>query len=272
VSLLSPDTLHVFYAPTGVLALSRVGWRRRLGEARRYGVTGAGGEPWQDALGAFVAALKEFHCRRVRVVLSHHFVQYRVLPWRQDLGGDAEYRALAQLEFGQAFGALADDWSIALEDDRPGVPRVAAAVPAGLLAALTDAVTAAGSRLATVQPYLAVVAGLWDRQVDQHARRWLLLYEPGRICVAVRQAGAWCWLRHVRVGDDWAQGLPATLASEAMLAGLEARPADALVFAPGADRAATGVLRAAGFQVLEAPRDHGFVADRDGAFAPAWLG
>jgi hypothetical protein len=281
VSLLSPETLHVFFAPDALLALSRVGWRRRLGESRRYAVDSASqannapGASWQGALAGFAAALREFSCRRVRVVISHHFVQYRVLPWRDDLGGDAEYGALAQLEFAQAFGALAESWTIALADQRPGVPRVAAALPSDLLSALTSTAGAAGARLVAVQPYLAVVTDLWDRLGGKPGKPWLLVHEPGRLCLARRDGRNWRWLRHVRVAEHWAQDLPAVLLGEAMLAGLtesEVVPADVLVFAPGAGRDATAALRATGFQVLEAPRELGFMADRDGAYAPAWLG
>lgn len=272
MSLLSPESLHIFYGPAEVLALSRVGWRGRLGETRRYAVAAADGEPWQAPLTSFAAALRDLRCRRVRVVLSHHFVQYRVLPWRADLSGDAEYRALAQIEFSEAFGALADAWIIGLSDEPPGVPRVAAAMPSGLLTALAAAATEAGAKLVAVQPYLAVVERLWQRRAGSDAARWLLVHEPGRVCAAVRQGDAWRWVRHLRVADDWLASVPDLLAGEALLAGLDAAPADVHVFAPGAGREAASALRQAGFQVIEPPNELGFAADRDGAFAPAWFG
>ena len=272
MSLLSPETLHIFFGPANVLALSRGGWRRRLCQTRAYPVAAVTGELWQDALTAFSAALRDLKCRRVRVVLSHQFVQYRVLSWRDDLVGDAEYEALARLEFSAAFGTLADAWTIGLSDEPPGVSRVASALPSALLAGFGTAASEAGAKLLAVQPYLTVVANLWDRVLPGNACRWLLLYEPGRICAVARQAGSWCWVRHLRAGEDWARQLAVILHSEAQLAGLEAAPANVHVFAPGAGPDALLTLRSAGFQVLEPASELGFLADRDGAFAPAWLG
>jgi hypothetical protein len=272
VSLLSPETLHLFFGATHVLALRRDGWRRRLGQTRAYPVAALTGESWQDALVAFSAALGDLKCRRVRVVLSHQFVQYRVLPWRDDLVGDAEYEALARLEFSAAFGTLADAWTIGLSDEPPGVSRVASALPSALLAGFGTAASEAGVTLLALQPYLAVVAKLWDRVLVGNDCRWLLLYEPGRICVVARQAGSWCWVRHLRAGDDWAEQLPSILRSEAQLAGLDTSPANVHVFAPGAKPDALLALRSTGFQMLEPVSELGFHASRDGAFAPAWLG
>ena len=272
MSLLSPDTAHIFFGASRVLALSRDGWRRRLGQTRSYPVPAAAGEPWQAALAVFSVALRDLQCQRVRVVLSHQFVQYRVLSWRDDLLGDAEYEALARLEFSAAFGTLADSWTLGLSDEPPGVSRVAAAVPSALLAGLGTAASESGVKLLAVQPYLAVVAKLWERILVGDVCHWLLLYEPGRICVVARQAGSCCWVRHLRAGEDWAQQLPGILRSEAQLAGLDAALANVHVFAPGAGPDALRGLRSAGFQMLAPASELGFLADRDGAFAPAWLG
>ena len=271
MSLLLPETLNLFFGGTQVLALSRGGWRRRLGQTRAYPVAVVTAEPWQDAMTAFSAALRDLKCRRVRVVLSHQFVQYRVLGWRDDLLGDTEYQALARLEFSAAFGTLADAWTLGLSDEPPGVSRVAAAVPSALLAGLGTAASESGVKLLAVQPYLAVVATLWDRLLAGRVCHWLLLYEAGRICVVARQAGSWCWVRHLRAGEDWAKQLPAILRSEAQLAGLDAAPDNVHVFAPGAGPDALLALRNAGLQMLVPASELGFLSDRDGAFAPAWL-
>ncbi len=272
MSLLLPETLHVFYAPGSVLALTRCGWRGRLGASRRFAVAPGTGDPWREPLASLGAALEEFQPRRVRLVLSHHFVQFRVLPRRDDLGGDADYLALAGLEFSNAFGTMAESWTTALSDESPGQPRVACAMASGLLLALGEAVAGAGAKLLAVQPYLAVAADVGGRQSRGSGWQWLVLHEPGRVCVAVRQAAAWRWVRHVRVGDDWALRLGSLLESEALLAGLEVPGSAVQVFAPGAASEVCSALRAGGYQLLEPKEGAGFEAARDGAFAPAWLG
>jgi hypothetical protein len=271
VSLLSPETLDIFLSPTAVLALSRVGWRRRLRKTRSYAVASGGEALWQGALPALAAALKDFGCGSVRILLSHDFVQYRVLPWREELRGDAEYQALAQLEFASAFGSLAHDWTVCLSDEKPGASCVAAAVPSGLLAALVAQVKAAGGKLDGVQTYLAAATDLWQRRMPGRGDQWLLLHEPGRICVAVKHNSNWCWLRHLKVTADWAQQLPQVVAAEALLAGLEA-PSDPIqVFAPSATSEARETLSELGFRVLAPRSGRGFMADRDAVFSPLWL-
>jgi len=268
---LSPETLHIFLSPTAVLALNRVGWRRRLRKTRSYPVAGSSEVLWQGALPAVAAALKDFGCGSVRVVLSHDFVQYRVLPWREELRGDDEYLALARLEFASAFGSLAHDWTVCLSDEKPGASRIAAAMPSGLLAALVAQVNAAGGKLDGVQPYLAGTADLWQRHMPNRGVQWLVLHEPGRVCVAVKQDGDWRWLRHLRVGSDWAQQLPQMVAAEALLAGVDA-PSDPIqVFAPSATPAAQQALTELGFRLLIARSGRGFMADRDAIFSPVWL-
>ncbi len=271
MSLLSPESLQLFFSPTAVLALSRVGWRQQLGRTQSYVVSDAGGESWQAALSAVGGALKEFGCGSVRVLVSHHFVQYRVLPWRDELRGDEEYLALAQLEFASAFGVLAKDWTVCLSDERPGVSRVAAALPSELLAALGTAVSGAGAKLASVQTYLAGAEGLWRHRVSRHGCQWLVMHEPGRICVAVKQDGDWRWLRHVRADEDWVRQLPQMLVGEAMLADLDPATEQVQVFAPSADAQARDALQGLGFGLLVPANGRGFMAQRDAIFAPAWL-
>lgn len=272
MSLLSPETLHLYLTPTAVLALSRVGWGRRLGQTRTYPVIAAAkGEPWQDLLDAVALALRDFRCRRARVVLSHHFVQYQVLSWRKDLVGDAEYLALAKLEFSAAFGSLADAWTVALSDERPGVPRLASAIATALLEGLNQAAAKASVKLVAVQPYLSMAARLWLRRLSGKLCQWLVLHEPGRLSLAVRQAGAWCWVRHLRVADDWSFNMAQLLRAESQLCGLSVIPAQVHVFAPSVGLEVWQSLRKSGYQVLEPAERGGFNNQMQGVYAPAWL-
>jgi len=271
VSPLPTKTLQLFFSPSTVLALSRRGWRGQLARTHSYAVPDdSGDESWQAALPTLALAVKEFDCAAVRVRLSHHFVQYRVLPWRAELRGDEEYMALAELEFSSAFGALAKDWTLALSDERPGASRVAAALPTELLLALGSTVASAGARLTSVQTYLSGAEALWQQRGSRKGSHWLVMHEPGRVCFGVRQNGNWRWLRHARVGADWVRQLPQLLASEAMLADLEPPTTAVQVFAPSADPEARQALQGQGFGLLAPVNGRGFMAQRDALFAPAW--
>jgi hypothetical protein len=271
VSLLSPDTLCVFVSPTALHALVRGGWRRSLGPQRVYPIEATHSEPWVDLLANFSQMVSEFKCSHVSVVLSHHLVQYQLLPWREDLADDSEYLALARLEFSSVFGEMSDAWSYAISDDTPGVARLACAVPTALLQGLTAAASESGAKLVALQPYFAAVARRWVRQLSGVSPQWLVLHEAGRLCLAVRQSGAWRWVRHVRVDSDWPRQLPAILKSEAQLAGLAVEPSQVHVLAPVAAPGLTQGLQSLGYRQLVPSNERGFNVDTHGVFYPAWL-
>ena len=255
------------------MAVSRSHWRRRLVQTRSYPVVRTEDGSWKDLLTAFSVALSEFNCRRVRVVLSHHFVQVRLLGGRVDLANEAEYHALAQLEYSAAFGAMADEWQIALSDESPGLPRIAAALSNGLLKGLVAAASAAHVGILAIKPYLAVVTDSWIRNLhDAPPYSWLMLHEPGRLCMVAWGRGKWHWVRHVRVGDDWQQKLLESLQTEAHLSGLPAPVGSTFVCAPSATREARETLRNSGFRIVEQRSELGYLADHHGAFAAAWMG
>lgn len=215
---------------------------------------------WQPAVAALAAMLPEFACRNLRVTLSNRFVQYRQIPWRNDLHGEKEFEALARLEFSNAFGALADEWRVVLSDEAPGRPRIAAAVPEALLAALRELAAANQARLIAVPPGLTFAASAWQPTMDTSAgagARCLIAWEPGQLCFAIQEGGDWSWLRQRRVGDDWLRDLPKLLDEENRLSGIDVDSRSTSLFAPGLDHEEAQSLREAGFfllaQALQAP-------------------
>jgi hypothetical protein len=267
VSPWSTDALHVHCGPEGALALTRVGWRKRFGEARHY--ARPAGEPrWAAAAEGAAAALADFPGKPVRVVLANRLLQFRIMPWRDDLPGDDEYRALAQLEFASAFGSLAEGWTIALSDEAPGQARIAAAVPGELLAAIRASATAQRTRVTGVRPALTIAAGFWSSV--EAALQWLVVAEPGQLCFVARDASGWRWLRQTRVGADWAARLPELLDEEARLSRLDFSREMTRVFAPEANRDELATLQQHGFAGLELAPQPDFPAEGDIKFITAW--
>ena len=270
MSLLSPDSLNVFFAPDGVLAVSRRGWRGQIAEKRVYPAAAGGGE--HAATAALAAALREFGCSRVRLVLSNHFVQYQLLPWRDDVADDEEAAALVRLAFHETFGAAADGWDIRLSDEPPGQARVAAAVPRELLSSLEAAAAAAKARLVAVQPYLTAGFNAWRQHFGHGRSAWLVLHEEGRLSFALLEQGRWRWVRNVRAGADWRDQLPDLVESESLLAGVEALPAEVLVFAPGVPDLAVRSGGRLPFRSLRLEARDGFSPLADAAFGLALIG
>ena len=264
----STDALHVHCGPEGALALTRLGWRRRFGEAHRYPMP-AGESRWSAAAAGLAAALAEHPGMPVRVVLANHLVQLRVIPWLDHLPGDAEYRALAQLEFANAYGSLVDGWTIALSDEAPGQARIAAAIPGELLGAIRAAAASHRSRLLGVSPALTIAAGLWSVAASE-APQCLVAVEAGQLCFAVRDATGWRWLRQTRVDADWAERLSQLLAEEGRLSRLDLTRETTRVFAPEANRDDLAALQRQGFTGIDLGAKPGFPTDGDMKFITAW--
>jgi hypothetical protein len=268
VSLWSTDALHVHCGPEGALALTRLGWRGRFGDARMYRQA-AGEARWSAAVAGLAAALAEHPGMPVRVVLANRLVQLRVIPWHDHLPGDTEYRALAQLEFANAFGSLADGWTIALSDEAPGQARIAAAIPGELLAAIKETVVAHRSRLLGVSPALTIAAGLWPL-AESEAPQCLVAVEAEQLCFAVRDASGWRWLRQARVDADWAERLAQLLDEEGRLSHLDLTREATRVFAPEANREDLAALQRHGFAGIDVGAKPGFPADGDMKLITAW--
>lgn len=248
MSLWSTDTLHAYCSPAGAWGVRRRGWRQRVAGWRHVPAR-EDGAPWQAAVTALAAMLAEFGCGKLRVTLSSRFVQYRRLPWRDDLHGDKEFEVFAKLEFANAFGALADDWRVVLSDEAPGRSRIAAAVPEGLLAALRELAKANNASLIAVPPGLTFAANAWQPAEDA-AGRCLVTWEPGQLCFATRESGDWSWIRQRRVGDDGLRDLPKLLDEESRLSGIDVDPRSTSLFAPGLGREEAKALSDAGFTLI----------------------
>jgi hypothetical protein len=248
VSLLFRDELRVMLAP-GRLQLARAG--RTL---TRHGVAGgaatsktiscdgAGGEaPWHAVLEKLHEELPALATGRVRAtaVLSSRFMRYAVLPWSDALIDHAEEAAYARHCFRQLYGAAADAWEIRMQPERVGIPRIACAAESQFLDALRALFATTGVRLDSIQPDLMWVFNHCRRKIHERSG-WLVLAEPGFLCVARLHDARWQAARTMRIGDDWRDALPVILERESFLA---ESPGDSDVVFLGAPKQAIGELR-----------------------------
>ena len=273
MSLLSPESLSLFVSPGELVAVRRQGWRGAIAEKRVWPVTVRPENTWEDAAQAFGECLRAYpNCHKVGVVLSNHFVQYQLLPWRDDLGDREEERALAQLSFTQTFGEAASRWHVAVSDEAPGMSRISAAVNADLLAALHKYAAGAARRIVSVQPYLTAAINAFADLFGKDRSAWFVLHEEGRLCLALVAGGQWRWIRCVRVAADWEARLPELLDNEALLAGVEASPGQAMVFAPTTQALAVPGGSRWSWRALRLAELVNFSPSSEGRFAPAIVG
>jgi hypothetical protein len=270
---LSPEILTVFVAPSQVLAVRSRGVNGAVTEKRIFASTSVPDDnAWIGAVVAFEAALREFSCKRVRVILSSHFTQYQLLPWREDLNDEDEELAYARVALTETYGDVVAGWSVRLSDDPPGSCRVVAAVDSALLAALEKSALAANARIGSVQPALTAATNSWREHFGADRSAWLAVHEEGRLCLALIEAGRWRWLRSVRVGADWAERLPELVEREVLLAGVESLLAEVLVFAPASPELAVRAGTRLPFRSLRLEARDGFSPLSDGVFGLALIG
>lgn len=182
---------------------------------------------------------------KLTILVSSHFVQYLLVPWRAGLTRPSELSAFAHMCFEETFGGRAGDRTVVVARERAGDSRVAAALDRAWLEALQSVATASALRLVSITPHLCAVLDRGQRRLG--ARDFLLLVaEPSRSCVLVASGGQW---RSVRCTATLAGRLELSqlLEREAQLCGLadEGMPA-VFVHAPGQKRlelpACQGVL------------------------------
>lgn len=273
MSLLSPESLSVFISPSELVAVHWQGLSPRIVDKRRIPVSAGALKPAEAAAKVFAELLPEFSgCRRIRLVLSSHFAQYQLLPWRADLNDGDEELAVARLAFSETYGEAALGWQVRVGDEAPGLPRLAAAVDGELLNALEQAASAGKARLVSIQPYLSAAANYWASAIKRDQASWLVAHEAGRLSVALANQGRWCWMRSLRVGADWAENLPQLLDDELLLAGIELPPAQALVFSPAIAELAVPSASRWAFRCLRPAASRNFSPMTDSHFAFALVG
>lgn len=178
----------------------------------------------------------------VSIVLSNHFARYVLVPRNGELSGEEEELGFARHCFAEVYGHAADSWTIRLSADG-GESQVACGVDAALLEALESTVEGAGRHLRSVQPYLMVAFNRWRRALAGPLV-WFVLAEEGQLCLAALRKGRWVELATRHAGTGWSRELPAMLARQRLLAGLDEEKG--VVFVSAADEFAASLLEASG--------------------------
>jgi hypothetical protein len=230
------DLLRVVLYPDR-LVLARVsgGMTRHLVHKEILPIQSAGpGDPlWLPAVEAVgvKAADGAFALADVTLVLSSRFVRYVVVPWSDTLASREEELAFARHCFVRVYGDEARTWACKLSSARQRKPRLACAVERPLMDALNQRLGGLGRRYRSLQPHLMASFNRIRSHVrDQSA--WLVVAEPGLLCLALLQDGSWQTVRTIAVESDWVSALPALLEREELLVDTETECSTVLVYAP----------------------------------------
>jgi hypothetical protein len=219
--------------PDRVVLARRGGWRR---PPELHAQVECAAPTAKSAITAFAELLARPELGRgeLKIVLSNHFVQYVLLPWRAEVSRPSELAAYAGILFDETFGNDAGGREILIGRERAGSPRIAAGIDATLLHGLRNAVAASRLKLVSVQPYLSAAFDRVRRKVGSRDFMFVLA-EPARSCVIVATGGRWRSLRNTATRAQ-PHELAHLIEREAQLAGLadEGMP-PVFVHVPGND-------------------------------------
>jgi hypothetical protein len=172
-------------------------------------VADVNGPPWRSAAEAFrrFMAMPEIGTGDLGIVLSNHFVRYLLVPWNVQIASEEEFRNYTAAAFEAVYGDVAAEWEVCVSAERPGSPRLTAALDRQLLEAIRATVASTHLRLVSVQPYLMAA---YNRLVQPRPEKdfVFLLLEAGRACILVAQGGKWRHVSAMAASRD-----PAALAS-----------------------------------------------------------
>lgn len=253
MSLLSRERLVAVLAPTHVAVLSRA--RRGALQALdsvECAPARAGMHDWSAAADTLAQTLAGRAARRgeLTVVLSSHFVRFRLVAWSDAVGSPDEMEAYARIGFEDVYGAVVAGWALRVSPEGPGCARLAAAIEQALLDRLEAVAHTAGLRLASVEPHLAAS---FNRLLPRlrHQDFVFAVTEPGRCSLLVARAGRWLSVRS-SAAQDPGDALAAMLARECELCDFTGdMPPAVYVHAAGGDPAALVVVQGMAAQALE---------------------
>ena len=233
MSRLLRERFTAVVGPDRVVLARRAGWRRPPELHAQVPCQ-------QPTAKAALLALSELLARpeigkgEITIVLSNHFVQYVLLPWRAEVSRPSELAAYAAILFDETYGNDAGGREILIGRERAGSARIAAGIDSTLLHGLRNAVAASKLKLVSVQPYLSAAFDRVRRTVGSRDFMFVLA-EPARSCVLVATGGRWRSLRNTATTAQ-PHELAHLIEREAQLAGLadEGMP-PVFVHAPGHD-------------------------------------
>ena len=233
MSRLLGDRFTAVVGPDRVVLARRAGWRR---PPQLHSEVECEAPTAKAAVAAFAELLSRPDVGRgeLKIVLSNHFVQYVLLPWRAEVNRPSELAAYAGILFDETFGGDAGGREILIGAERSGSARIAAGMDSTLLHGLRSAVAASRLKLVSVQPYLSAAFDRVRRSVGSRDFMFVLA-EPTRSCVVVATGGRWRSLRNTATRSQ-PHELAHLIEREAQLAGLadEGMP-PVFVHVPGND-------------------------------------
>lgn len=164
-------------------------------DGARYGGWAAAADGLQQLLDASGVRRGE-----LAVVLSSHFVRFRLVPWSDEIGSPAELESYVRIGFEEVYGPVVAGWALRVSPEAGGRPRLAVGIEQALLDRLQQLAQRAGLRLVSVQPHPVAAYNRLLRRLRRDDFVFAVA-EPGRCSMLVARAGRWISVRS-NASDD----------------------------------------------------------------------
>lgn len=154
-------------------------------------ISPSGKQPsWQAALDRLtqVLAQPEWKNAEADVVLSNRLIRYAVIPFSDQLKKYPEQEAFARHVLTQTYGAIAGQFELRIQRDKPGSPWLVCAVDQALLEHLRQVCATYKLKLRSVTPYLMPVFNRHRKAIKTNPA-WLVVNEPGYSLFALLSGG-----------------------------------------------------------------------------------
>lgn len=161
--------------------------------------------------------------RKLEVVLSNHYLRYRLLAVPAEGMAARELQALAAASYREAYGEVADAWLVRCQPWLGEQQVLATAMDASLLAQLQQLSQQYQLHLRSVQPYLMAGFNQVAKQIRQ-ANAGFLQVESGRATLALFSQQQWQAIRSLPLApqantESMAEELRTLVSRELLLAG-----------------------------------------------------
>ena len=182
------DEIGIYLAPHKV-ALTRLarGLRPRSAGEAAWSRPFPGDTHWAAALDALEGYLSraEWHNAAVRIVVADSWVRYAMVPYSDDLSGEAERLIHARHVLTGIYGEVVSQWTVTLSEGAPGMPSVACALPSALVEELRLRLERHKLPLKSLQPQLVAAYNHWRSTLPED-----LESRPGLLGEIEKSSGA----------------------------------------------------------------------------------
>jgi hypothetical protein len=274
VSLLLPETLHLYIAQDKVLGVKTAGFGARAVAHGHVRVAVESNDGWVGVTSACSSFLKSMpSVDRIRVVLSAALVRFACVPWRDDLRSDEEELALVKMQFDDTYGADASaDWHFAFSDMQAGRARLSVAVPMSLYTVLSSGLPAGAPKVTSIDTAFTCVAHANRKQMPDDA--WFVNVEGQRLTLGHWNRSGWVWMNTLRTVVNSFDEFAVLLKRELMISGATASaqsPITVVLNASNLNAQTMKMVEGVRFVFLKASGVPGPVLDQDADFSQLGL-